>query len=113
MDLCPRQLKKYVTDKGRCPFDEWLLSLKDKKTKAIIATRLNRLVQGNFGLCRQLGPELWELKIDFGPGFRVYFGEDGGTIVVLLNGGDKSTQTSDIEKAKKYWLEYKKDKGNG
>ncbi len=54
-------------------------------------------------------PDMWELKIDFGPGLRVYFGEDGSTIVVLITGGDKSTQTRDIEKAKEYWSDYKKE----
>lgn len=109
MESRPRRILKYVIENGRCPFDEWLGSLKDKRTKAVIATRLNRVVQGNFGLCKKLGEEVWELKIDFGPGFRIYFAEDGDTIVVLLCGGDKSTQTRDIEKAKEYWSDYKKE----
>jgi putative addiction module killer protein len=104
-----RRLLKYVTGNGRCPYDDWLNGLKDKRTYAIVATRLNRIVQGNFGLCKKLGDEVWELKFDFGPGLRVYFAENGDTIVVLLCGGDKSTQHRDIEKAKRYWAEYKKE----
>ncbi len=106
MENRPRQLLKYITENGGCPFDSWLEGLKSKKTQAIITTRLNRLIQGNFGLCRRLD-SIWELKIDFGPGYRVYFAEDGDTIVVLLCGGDKSTQTKDVEKAQEYWADYK------
>lgn len=76
---------------------------------AIITTRLNRIAQGNFGLCRNLSPSLWELKIDFGPGVRIYFGEDGEKVVVLLVGGNKSTQTKDIMNANHYWNDYLKE----
>ncbi len=109
MEVRPRRLLKYVAANGRCPFDEWLCGLRDKKTQAIIAMRLNRVIQGNFGLCRNLGDGISEFKVDFGPGFRVYFGEDGDTIVVLLCGGDKSTQSRDIEKAKEFWIDYNKE----
>jgi len=67
------------------------------------------VVQGNFGNCRKLDGELQELKIDFGPGFRVYFAQDGDTIVVLLCGGDKSTQSKDIERVLEYWADHKKE----
>lgn len=97
---------KYVAENGKCPFDEWFDELRDKKTQAIVATRLNRVAQGNLGFCRKLGDGILELKIDFGPGFRIYFAEDGDTIVVLLCGGDKSTQTKDIEKAQRFWANY-------
>jgi len=80
-----------VAENGRCPFDDWLGGLKNKKTQAVITNRVDRLAQGNFGLCRRLG-DIWELKVDFGPGFRVYFAEDGDAVVVLLTGGDKSTR---------------------
>jgi putative addiction module killer protein len=103
-----RLLQKYVTENGTCPFDEWLSELKDKRTLAIIATRLNRVVQGNVGLSRKLEGGIQELKIDYGPGFRIYFAEDGNTIVVLLCGGDKSTQGKDIELAKMYLADYLK-----
>lgn len=108
MESKPRRLVKYLTENGRCPFDEWSNSLKDKKARAIVANRLNRLIQGNFGFCRRL-KEVWELKIDFGPGLRVYFAEEDLTIVVLLCGGDKSTQQQDISKAQEYWASYKRE----
>jgi len=106
MHLLPRCIEKYLTTSGRCPFDEWLESLKDKKMQAIVATRLNRVIQGNFGLCRQIDKNIWELKINFGPGLRIYFAMDSETIVLLLCGGDKSTQAHDIVKAKTYWIDY-------
>ena len=64
---------------------------------------------GNFGSCRSLKSEVWELKIDLGPGYRIYFGLHGDTVVVLLNGGDKSTQSRDIELAHEFWTEYLND----
>lgn len=109
MEVRPRRILKYVTESGHCPFDDWVESLKDKRTQAIVATRLNRVIQGNFGLCRKLDGGIQELKIDFGPGLRVYFAEDGDSIVILLCGGDKSTQSKDIEKAREYWTDYKKE----
>ena len=89
MKAQPRALKKYLMENGRCPFDEWLSSLRDKRTQAVVSNRLLRIMQGNLGLCRSVGGGLLELKIDFGAGLRIYFGEDGDAIVVLLCGGDK------------------------
>lgn len=109
MRLHPRRIVKYVTAGGVCPFDVWFDRLRNKRTQAIVAVRLNRVVQGNFGNSRNLGGRLWELKIDFGPGLRIYFGEDGDTVVVILCGGDKSTQSRDIEKARTLWREYRKE----
>jgi putative addiction module killer protein len=109
METRPRRILKYATANGRCPFDEWLEGLGDKRTQAVVATRLNRVVQGNFGLCHRLDESIWELKIDFGPGLRVYFAEDGEAIVVLLCGGGKSTQSKNIEKAREYWADYLKE----
>ena len=67
MEIRARRILKYETANGRCPFDDWLDSLGDMKTQAVIANRLNRVIQGNFGLCRKLG-SISELKVDFGPG---------------------------------------------
>ena len=80
METRSRKLQKYIAENGRCPFDDWFEGLRDKKTQAIVLTRLNRVVQGNFGLCRKLDGSIFELKIDFGPGFRVYFAEEGDSI---------------------------------
>lgn len=109
MEARPRRILKYKTEGDRCPFDEWLAGLRDKRTQAVVSNRLIRVAQGSFGLCRKLDGGIQELKVDFGPGFRVYFAEDGESLVVLLCGGDKSTQSKDIEKAREYWADYLKE----
>lgn len=98
----------YQTDTGKEPFTEWLLDL-DKMTRSIILTRLKRLNIGNFGDCKPLKQTsgIWELRIDFGPGYRVYFGKEGSEIVLLLVGGDKKGQERDIKKAQEYWFIHK------
>jgi putative addiction module killer protein len=81
-------------------FTEWLSGLKDKKARAKIADRIDRLARGNPGNIRVVGSGVIEMKIDFGPGYRVYYVRRGDYIVLLLCGGDKGSQTRDIEKAK-------------
>ena len=81
-------------------FDTWLKSLKDFKAAAAITRRIARFSVGNFGAVRSIGGGLFEIKVDLGPGYRVYYVTSGRKIVVLLCGGDKSTQRMDIEKAK-------------
>ena len=71
-----------------------------------------RIRLGNFGYTRSVGQGVHELKIDYGPGYRVYFGQDGTKLVILLCGGDKRTQNADIKAAKAYWAAYKKEKGH-
>jgi len=102
-----RELRSYESSPGVSPFDDWLNGLRDAKGQVIIEMRLDRLSQGNFGLCKAVGEGVLELKIHFGPGYRVYFAEDGPRIVLLLVGGDKATQEKDIKVAKRYWLEYR------
>lgn len=70
--------------------------------------RLDRVSLGNFGDCRNVGEGVQELRVDYGPGYRVYFGQEGTTIVLLLCGGDKGTQTRDIQIAQVYWREYRR-----
>jgi putative addiction module killer protein len=84
-----------------------LTSLKDVKGRAIIRARLERVRLGNLGDCKDVGDGVSELRIAFGPGYRVYFGQDGLRVIVLLIGGDKASQKKDIERAKLLWLEYK------
>lgn len=91
---------------GRAPFWDWLKGLRDIQARARIRTRLDRLVLGNWGDHRALGGGVAELKIDWGPGYRVYVGKIGDTLVLLLCGGDKRTQQQDIELAKIYLKEY-------
>jgi putative addiction module killer protein len=97
----------YEQKRGKSPFLEWLLNLKDIKARATIRARLNRLELGNFGDCKCIGSGVLELRVAFGPGYRVYLGRDGSTVVVLLCGGDKGSQFRDIAKAKVLWREYK------
>lgn len=89
------------------PFDEWLSELDDKKARARVAARLERVRLGNLSDCKPVGEGVSELRVDYGPGYRVYFGQHGRTVVVLLCGGDKSTQDRDIRLAKKYWREFR------
>ncbi len=101
------QLEYYVDDKGQEPFRDWLYGLRDRAAIARITARLDRVELGNFGFCKGLGNGVWELKIDCGPGYRVYYAINGKTVVLLLIGGDKSTQTKDIETAKSYWASHR------
>ena len=96
----------YEGKNGKSPFWQWLTKLRDKKGRAVIKARIERLRLGNFGNCRTVGSGIEELKIYFCPGYRVYFGKDSDRIVILLCGGDKSTQKDDIILAKQLWREY-------
>jgi putative addiction module killer protein len=103
-----KTLELYRTPDGKTPFTEWLDMLKDTKARAKIRVRLDRLRLGNVGDCKPTAEGVSELRIDFGPGYRVYFGQEGTRVIVLLCGGDKSTQQADIKRAVKYWAEYKR-----
>jgi putative addiction module killer protein len=107
MTVEPREIRRYITNKGKVPFAEWLDSLRDQKAKTIIDKRLNRVSKGNLGEYRSLGEGVYELKIDFGPGYRIYFGQIGKVIILLLCGGDKSTQDQDIRQAIDYLQDYR------
>jgi len=96
-------LEYYLDARGRSPFTEWLETLRDRAGVARIITRLDRIQIGNFGRVEPVGYGVSELKIDYGPGYRVYFAMSGTTVVLLLIGGDKSTQKRDIATAKEYW----------
>lgn len=101
-----KELRVYRTCEGKEPFTEWLSSLKDKITRAQITNRLNRATQRNYGDCESVGGGIYELKIHYGAGYRVYFAEQEETIVLLM-GGSKKTQTKDIQKSKKFWHEFR------
>lgn len=100
------EIRTYETKQGKRPFSEWLIGLKNIKVKTIIRLRLDRLAMGNFGDCTFVGGGVSELKIDFGPGFRIYFGKIDKSCVLLLIGGTKRRQQKDIEKAKVYFEDY-------
>ena len=107
MESIERRILYFRTEDGRVPYWEWRASLHDTKTRAIIDARIARLRAGNFGHCAPVGEGVLELKINYGPGFRIYFGQVGSQIVLLLCGGDKSTQNKDVSKAKGFWQDYK------
>lgn len=100
------EIRVYRGQRSRSPFSKWLASQKDKRTVAIIQARLNRIRLGNFGDTKRLGDGVEELRIDIGPGYRIYFGRDGRAVVVLLCAGSKQTQRKDIETARALWREY-------
>jgi putative addiction module killer protein len=92
-------------------FRKWRMRLKDERVRALIASRLDRLAFGNAGDVRPVGQGISELRIDYGPGYRIYFKRRGTTIIILLCGGDKSTQTKDIATAKRLAEEWSEENG--
>ena len=108
MEAQPREIQRYVTQDGKVPFADWFDSFRDIKTQTIINKRLDRVIRGNLGDYRAVGEVVYELRIDYGSGYRIYFGQIDTTIVLLLCGGDKSTQNRDILTAIEYWTDYRK-----
>ena len=102
------EILRYVTASGDDVFGTWLSQLRDNKAKAKILVRLDRLQIGNFGDCKPLRDGVWELRIDWGPGYRVYYAMISRRQILLLNAGDKRKQASDIEKAVKWWQDFKR-----
>lgn len=105
MEARLRELRNYVDEDDGEPFDVWLNSL-DSKMRNIVRIRLNRVAAGNLGNSHGVGEGVSELVIDVGPGYRVYFGQDGDA-VVLLTGGTKKSQANDIQNAKSFWRDYR------
>ena len=108
MDAKSQTLLEYLTEDGKNPFRSWLEKLRDVQARARIRVRLNRIRLGNFGDTKSVGDGVWELRIPYGPGYRVYFARVKNTVVLLMCGGDKSTQSRDIHKAKEYWEAYQR-----
>jgi putative addiction module killer protein len=96
----------YIRENGDCPFKKWMFSLKDKALVARFKARLARVELGNFGDTKSVGNGVRELRFVFGTGYRKYSGLDGDKLVLLLAGGDKSTQEKDIKLAYRYWSDY-------
>ena len=128
MEKKPKIIKSYTTTEGKSPFDDWLRKLKDKKAIARILQRIDRVSLGNFGDCRSVGKSVYELRIHFGPGYRIYFGIANEQLIILLSAGfrvyfgvantsliillsarDKSFQRKDISTTQTYWEEYQKN----
>lgn len=101
------KIQIYQTSNRESPFTIWLDYLNDINAKARILQRIDRIALGNFGDCEPVGEGVHELRIAYGPGYRIYFGNDGKQLVILLCGGTKRQQGKDIKKAKEYWEDYK------
>ncbi len=106
MEAQPQEVILYITEDDDCPFETWIESLRDRQARARIKKRLDRVELGNLGDCKPVGSGVMELRIEYGPGYRIYFGQAGTRIILLLCGGDKSTQDQDILKAKQYWKDF-------
>jgi putative addiction module killer protein len=105
------EVLRYLTEEGKDVVGQWLAELNDAQARARIAARIARLAVGNFGDCKALGDGVSELRVDWGPGYRVYYAMTGRTCVLLLCGGDKRKQTADIKRAIAYWRDYKRRTG--
>ena len=104
------EVRLYQTPEGKCPFERWLESLRDQSTRIRVDARIARFRCGNFGDAKPVGDGVNELRLPFGPGYRVYFGYQGSRIVSLLTGGDKRRQAADIKAAKVFWQMYLREK---
>lgn len=102
-------IREYLDDNGNSPFAEWFDGL-DTRAALKVNTYVARMGQGNFSRAEGVGEGIYECKIDWGAGYRVYFGKDGEKLIILLGGGTKKRQSKDIEQAKAYWQAYKQRK---
>ena len=105
VNVTPKEILIYETDEGRVPFSDWM-DRQSPLVNGIVMARLERVELGNLGDHRGVGEGVFELRIDVGPGYRVYFGKDGERLVILLIAGTKKTQRRDIETAKRYWRNF-------
>lgn len=105
------EVARYRSEDGQEPLSDWLRALRDKTAQAHIRVRIRRVQAGNLGDCKSVGDGVFELRVDVGPGYRVYCGRYGKALVLLLCGGDKSSQTSDIRRAKALWADWKRRQG--
>ena len=101
-------IRDYVTQDGKDPFKDWIASLADRMARARLLARVQRMAAGNFGDCKPLDGGVWELRIDHGPGYRVYYARAGSRLVLLLIGGDKRRQQIDISTALDYWQDWQR-----
>jgi putative addiction module killer protein len=106
------ELRDYVTGDGKDIVALWLSQIRDGTARVAIGRRLNRIENGNFGDHRFCRDGIWELRIDTGPGYRVYYALDGQRVVLLLCGGDKRTQSADITRACEYWKDWQRRPGS-
>ena len=100
------EVREYLTADGRRPFADWLAALRDPLANRSIVARIVRMQAGNRGDWKAVGEGVFELRIDAGPGYRLYCGQDGPALILLLCAGDKRTQPKDIQRAHDYWNDY-------
>jgi putative addiction module killer protein len=100
------EVRQYIDGDGTNLFSTWFERLRDPKAKVAVLRRTNRLVDGNFGDHKSLGSGVWELRLDTGPGYRVYYAKAGKVVILLLCGGNKASQDRDIETAKDAWKDW-------
>jgi len=108
MQVFPYEIDYYKTEDGTAPFREWLEDLRDITGRAKIRVRIDRARLGNLGDHKQLADGVWELRLDFGPGYRVYFAKEENRLILLLIGGDKNTQKRDIAQATDYLQDHRR-----
>lgn len=113
MQIFPFALDYYENAAGRRLFKEWLAGMKDVNGRAKIRIRLDRARLGTLGDHKHVGSGVWEMRIDYGPGYRVYFAKEGNQLLLLLIGGDKSSQDQDIDRAQGYGLDHLGRKKHG
>ena len=100
------EVQDYLTAEGQDHYAEWLTGLADRQARARVLVRDNRMAAGNFGDCKPVADGVWELRIDWGPGYRVYYAQAGKRLILLLVGGDKRKQQADISDALAYWNDW-------
>lgn len=108
IQVFPYEIDYYKKEDGTAPFREWLETLRDVNSRARIRIRLDRVRMGNLGDHKHLGDGVWELRIDCGPGYRVYFAKEENRLILLLVGGDKDTQGRDITQAAGYLQDHRR-----
>jgi len=113
MEVFPYTIEYYLTQAGEKPFKKWLEAINDIRARQKVRIRLDRVRLGSLGKNRSVGEGVFELKIDYGPGYRVYYAIEERTVILLLLGGDKSSQKGDIILARKYWKDHKRRKKHG
>ena len=104
------EIQDYLTPEGEDPYAKWLISLADRQARARVLVRIGRMSGGNFGDVKPVGNGVWEARIDWGPGYRVYYAQAGSRLILLLVGGDKRKQRSDIEQAQGFWADWQERK---
>jgi putative addiction module killer protein len=102
------EIREYVSRDGKAIFTDWWRKLRDRQARDRIHSQIDRLRLGNAGDCKSVGNGIYELRIHYGPGYRIYFGQTGKQIILLLCGGNKASQQQDVKRAKHYWEDYRR-----